>query len=263
MMSRLKYSLKYIQYVLYSKHKKGHGIHSPFMFGLIKNVFNKRTLNKDLKKIFIVHDKYKRSKQILKYNEIGAGSAYKRKNDQSIGEIVKCSSISKKYGKLIYNLINYFTPINILELGSSVGISSAYIGQAAKESSFISIEGVNEKLEVAKEIANELNHSTKFICADFDNSLNSVLNNFEQLDFVFFDGNHTKESTIKYFESCLHKIHNNTIFIFDDIHWSSEMEEAWKYIKSSKEVIVSVDLFRMGLIFFRKELSYEHYTIKY
>jgi predicted O-methyltransferase YrrM len=263
MISGLKYALKYIQYTIFAKHKKGHGIHSPFMFRLIQEVFNKKDLNSDLKAVFSIHKRHKRSKQKLSYNEIGAGSSYRTKKNQSLGKIIKRSSVSRKYGKLIYNIINHFAPTDILELGSSVGISSAYIAQAAKESNFISIEGVNEKLNVAKHIAQELNLSTKFICGDFDEILDFVLNEYKQLDFAFFDGNHTKKSTIKYFESCLDKIHNNTIFIFDDIHWSDEMESAWEYIKLHKDVRVSVDLFQMGLIFFRKELSYEHYTIKY
>ena len=71
------------------------------------------------------------------------------------------------------------------------------------------------------------------------------------------------KNTLEYFNLCLKKIHNETVFVFDDIHWSEEMEEAWNEIKNHSKVRVSVDLFRMGLIFFRKELSYENYVIKF
>ncbi|MBI9052235.1 MAG: class I SAM-dependent methyltransferase [Bacteroidales bacterium] len=263
MISQFIYALKFIQYKLTSKHKKGHGIHSPFMFFLITKVLRKNIINDDLKAVLNAHKKIKKSKQKINYKEIGAGSKYKQQTSQKVSSIVRRSSITPKYGKLIYNLTCYFNPKNILELGSSVGISSMYISQADRKANFISIDGVYEKQQIAEKKSKELNQSTKFICGDFDEILETTLTKFDQLDLVFFDGNHKKESTINYFNSCLNKIHNNTVFIFDDIHWSSEMEGAWDYIKNHKKVKVSVDLFRMGLIFFKQELSYEQFVIKF
>ena len=263
MISQLKYALKYIKYWLLSKHKKGHGIHSPFIYKLIINVLNNKSNDETLNKVFDVYNKLRKSKEVLEFDEIGAGTSYKKSEKIPIGKIVKRSSINRKYGKLIYNLIKYFNPTEMLELGTSVGISSAYIAQAAPQSNFKSIEGIEEKIKIAKETASEFKHHTEFIHGDFDNILDSVLEKYDKLDLVFFDGNHKKESTLSYFNSCLTKAHNSSIFIFDDIHWSKEMEEAWTEIKNHPKVKVSVDIFRMGLIFFRKELSYQHYVIKF
>lgn len=264
MIHRFIYAIKFFNYLLFAKHKKGHGIHSPFVFNLIKNVFNNKITDKDLRKVFNIYDKYKKSTEVLNYNEIGAGSNYNSKNELSVGQIIKRSSINKKYGRLIFNLIKYFKPENILELGTSVGISILYIAQAAKNSNIITIEGISEKIKVAKKITGQCtNNHIDFNRGDFNDILSSVLNKFDKLDFVFFDGNHKKESTLKYFNSCLNKIHNNTVFVFDDIHWSNEMEEAWSEIKTNEHVKVTIDLFRLGLIFFRKELSYQHYVIKF
>ncbi len=263
MISQLEYALKYIKYWLLAKHKKGHGIHSPFIYKLIINVLNNKSNDETLNKVFDVYKKLRKSKEVLEFNEIGAGTNYKKSKKISIGKIVKRSSINRKYGKLIYNIIKYFNPKEILELGTSVGISSAYIAQAAPRSNFKSIEGIEEKIKIAKEIASKFKHHTEFNQGDFNNILDSVLEKYDKLDLVFFDGNHKKQSTINYFNSCLEKIHNETIFIFDDIHWSDEMEEAWAEIKNHPKVKVSVDIFRMGLIFFRKELSHQHYVIKF
>ena len=264
MISQFMYALKFITYRLFAKHKKGHGIHSPFLFNLIKDVFNNTNDDKDLQKAFDIYDKYKKSTDVLNYTEIGAGSTYKSKNGLSVEQIIKRSSINKKYGKLIYDLVQYFNCKDILELGTSVGISTLYIAQAAKNSKFTTIEGVSEKIEIARKITGECNHKQiNFDCGSFDKILSSVLNKFDKLDFVYFDGNHKKNSTIKYFETCLNKIHNESIFILDDIHWSKEMEEAWSEIKNNEKVKVSIDLFQMGLIFFKKELSYQQYVIKF
>ena len=260
---RLIYIIKYFKYYLFSKHKKGHGIHSPFIFKLIIDVFRNNNKDHRMNEVFDVYERYKKSNEVLEFKELGAGTSYKILKNISIKQITKRSSLNKKYGKLIYDIIKYYKPKNILEIGSSVGISAAYIAQAAPNANFKSIEGVNEKIKVAKQIAKELNQNTEFICGNFDTVLNSVLEKYEKLDFVFFDGNHTKESTLQYYNMCLGKINNETIFIFDDIHWSKEMEEAWTEIKNNSKVRVSIDLFRMGLIFFKKELSYESYVVKF
>ena len=261
MISRFRYTFNYFKYLLFAKHKKGHGIHSPFMYNLITKVFNNKTVDNDLEKIFATHNKLIKSKELITYDEIGAGSRYKPSGRQAIGKVVKRSSVNKKYGKLLYDLICYFKSEDVLELGTSVGISTAYMAQQSKK--IISIEGIKAKAEIAQKIATQLNQPTEFIIGDFDQVLESVLKSYEKLDFVFFDGNHRKESTLKYFKLCLEKVHNETIFVFDDIHWSVEMEEAWNEIKKNEKIKVSVDLFQMGLIFFKKELSYEHYVIKF
>lgn len=263
MNSRLKYTLKYFKYYFFAKHKKGHGVHSPFIFNLIKNVFRNKKKEKELIEVFYVYDSYRKNNKTIEFEEIGAGTTYNKSKNISIGQIIKRSSVNKKYGRLIYDLVKYFNPINILEIGSSVGISAAFIAQAAPKANFTSIEGIEEKVKIANQIAAELKHSTEFIQGNFDSMLDSLINKYEKLDFVFFDGNHKKKNTLKYFNLCLKKIHNETVFIFDDIHWSEEMEEAWNEIKNHSKVRVSVDLFRMGLIFFKKELSYENYVIKF
>lgn len=263
MISQIRYSLKYFRYFLFAKHKRGHGIHSPFIYNLISEVLNNKGGYEDLKQVTDAHNKYIKSTRFIEFEDLGAGSNYYKPKKLTLGKIIRRSSIDKKYGKLIYNLIKYFKPANILEIGSSVGISSAYIAQAAPQSVFKSIEGVKEKIQIAKEISLELNQNTEFIHGNFDNILNTVLENFIKLDLVFFDGNHTKKSTLDYFNSCLNKSHNESIFIFDDIHWSKDMEEAWEIIKNDNRVKVSIDIFRMGLIFFKKELSYQQYVIKF
>jgi predicted O-methyltransferase YrrM len=263
MIYRFIYALKYIKYWLFAKHKKGHGIHSPFVYELIKNVFINKIITKDLNEAKNIHKKYRKSKEILDFKEIGAGSSYKKLRKTSVGQIIKRSSVSPKYGSLIYKLVQYFDPKEILELGTSVGISTAYIAQAAPLAKLISIEGVEEKIQISKTLALELKQHSEFIQGDFNLILDSVIEKYEKLDLVFFDGNHKKNSTLKYFEACLKKAHNESIFIFDDIHWSIEMEEAWKIIQNHSKVKVSIDLFRIGLIFFRKELSKQHYVIKF
>jgi len=274
MFTSLKFVIKYCKYHIGGKHKKGHGIHSPFLFDLVTSVLNNKSEDDELKQIFNLHDKYKKSKEPLVFKEMGAGSQrMSKKNKQesdsliiatTLGKAICKSSVTKKYGKLLYRLVKYFHPKNILEIGTSLGISTLYLAQGASESNIITMDGVKEKIEIAKNTARELNlHNIRFYCTDFDTGLPEILKKTDTLDFVFFDGNHTCEATLKYFESCLEKAHNDSVFILDDIHWSSAMTKAWKTIKNSPKVTMSIDLFQFGILFFKTEITKGHYVIKF
>ena len=151
-----------------------------------------------------------------------------------------------------------------MELGTSLGISSAYLAAANSGSKLITIEGCKEIADVAAQNFTKLElKNIEQVVGNFDKVLPEVLKKTDQLDLVFFDGNHQKEPTPNYFKQCLEKANEKSVFIFDDIYWSREMKEAWEEIKNNKKVTVSIDLFYMGIIFFRKEQVKEHFMIRY
>ena len=97
---------------------------------------------------------------------------------------------------------------------------------------------------------------------NFDDILPGILKSQTQLDFVYIDGNHRKDATLNYFEWCLPKVHENSMLIFDDIYWSEGMKEAWAEIKRHPQVTVTVDLFWIGLVFFKKGQARQDFKLK-
>jgi predicted O-methyltransferase YrrM len=84
------------------------------------------------------------------------------------------------------------------------------------------------------------------------------------VDLLFVDGNHRKEATLEYFNIFLEKATPQSIFIFDDIHWSKEMEEAWKLIQQHNSVTLTIDLFFLGMVFFSKDFKVkQHFPIRF
>ncbi len=207
-----------------------------------------------------------RNNSIIQVDDLGAGSRVDNGTNKKISKLAKDSSVRHKYGKLLARMIKFYKPATVLELGTSLGISAAYLSKYLTDNDKLyTIEADTNLLNIGR---HNLKHITnthiKFINDNFDNAIphliNTEVNNF---DFVFFDGNHKKDATISYFNQLLNKIDNNTIFVFDDIHWSKDMEMAWEYIKSHEKTKVSIDLFQFGIVFFRRELSKQHYIIKY
>ncbi|MBE9467333.1 MAG: class I SAM-dependent methyltransferase [Bacteroidetes bacterium] len=249
---------KYLSYKFTARHKYGYGIHSPFVFDLLtKTIRNFKSFNcyKDIENI---RKTAKHSKKIIEVEDFGAGSHILKSNKRKIKDIAKYSLTKKKYSQLLFRLVNHFKPETILEFGTSLGITTIYLAKGNSDAKVISLEGSKKISDEAKNNFKKLNiKNIKLITGEFDKTLPKALSGIKNLDFVFFDGNHTKDATLSYFNQCLPYVLNDTVFVFDDIHWSEQMEEAWEKIKKHKKITVTIDLFFMGFVFFRKENYYK------
>jgi len=250
--------IKYIKHILKSFHPKGAGIHSPFIFKLVTQIINNNNKYSCYKSIEIERKRLLKTNKTIDIIDYGTGNNNKRK----IKSIAKYSLKQKKQAQLIFRLIKYFSPNNSLEIGTSFGITTCYIAKAAPNSSVITLEGCPKTAQISQEIFKNLNINNIIqYTGKFDSILPNTLSRIQNLDFVFFDGNHTKNATISYFNQCLPFINNNTIFIFDDIYYSKEMLQSWNIIKKNQKVTVTIDMFHLGIVLFKKELSKQNFYI--
>lgn len=261
-MQKIQTFIKYLQYLLTAKNQ--HSAHSPFLYNFITSVINKKTTNKHYKNIEIIREHLYTSKESIFITDLGAGSHVNKAKRRKIKDIAKYSAKNKKFGELIYRISEYFKPKIIIELGTSLGISTLYLASSNKKTKVYTLEGCPETLNIAKRNFDKAQvKNIVSILGDFKSTLTSCLKKIKTVDLIFIDGNHQKKPTISYFETCLKYSNNETIFIFDDIYWSSGMEEAWDYIKSHAETTLTIDLFYLGIVFIKKELSKENYKIKF
>ena len=246
----------------YLKSTNQHGVHSPFVYNLIIKCFYKKT---SLSKISLI-DSYRNellsNDSKINVTDFGKGSIVFKTNTREISSIAKVAGISKKRAQLLIRIIAYFSSQQILELGTSVGIGTASISIGNPKSNITTIEGCPETGRISQEQFDKYNLTNiNLHIGDLNTILSEIIAN-QSYDLIYFDGNHQKKATVKYFKECLVHSHNDSVFIFDDIHWSKEMEEAWEIIKESPHVTVTIDTFQWGFVFFRKEQRKEHFTIR-
>jgi predicted O-methyltransferase YrrM len=252
--------------VYWAKAKTRYKIHSPFVYDLVEKVFKDKTRYPEYKKIAAFKKKASHYTSVIETVDFGSRAHNKPYTTslQKVGDIVKRRSQRKRQAELLYRLARYYKPQNILEFGTAAGISTAYIKAALPDSRMVTMEGCASLTDVAASNLKRLKiNKVEFSIGHFDVILPKVLKKFERLDFVFFDGNHRREPTLKYFEQCMTKAHEDTLFIFDDIHWSPEMEAAWEAIKKDPRVSLTVDIFWFGLVFFRKGIEKQDFVIRY
>ncbi|MBL4707840.1 MAG: class I SAM-dependent methyltransferase [Flavobacteriales bacterium] len=260
MKHKLWQAIQFGKYLLRSFHL--HGIHSPFVYELNETIFKEKVKFYAFEEVESIRAKLLLTTKKLTIHDLGAGSQTNNSNKRAIGDIAKSALKSPKKAQVLFRLAYHFKPTNILELGTSLGISTAYLAKACPKANIITIEGAPEVANVAAINFEKLKlNNISQVVGNFDSILESELKQLKKVDFVFFDGNHKKAPTLSYFHTCLKYAEKDSIFIFDDIYWSKEMTEAWEEIKSHPEVSVTIDCFEMGLVFFKKGQVKEHFTV--
>lgn len=250
-------------YLLYrARAFKLHGVHSPFIFDLYHNVLRHTGYFPAYSRVETLRMQLLQDNRQLKVTDLGAGSKSLSYKQRKVKDIARTSAKPLKYGQLLFRLVNYFQPTTIFDLGTSLGITTSYLGEARKQAAIYTFEGCPNIASVASENFRQL--GLRHIClveGNLDETLEQQLQQVKQLDFAFFDGNHRYAPTMRYFESCLAKHSERSVFVLDDIYWSGEMKRAWREIKEHPQVMQTVDLFFVGLVFFRTTQPKEHFTL--
>lgn len=252
---------KYLRYRINASNAKGHGVHSPFVFDFIKNVLNDKEVYDCYAPIEAERKRLLKDHTLLHVEDHGAGSVALKSSSRPVYRIARTSLKPAKYGKLLFRICKHYNISTVLELGTSLGITTAYL--ASGSTTVHTIEGAAAVGEKAGAVWKNLNlNNINLHLGTFSRVLPSLLQEMKSPQLVFIDGDHRYASTVKYFEMLLEKVNDDAILVFDDIHWSDEMEKAWQHITAHPQVTLSIDLFFIGLVFFRKEFKErQHFSI--
>ncbi len=244
-----------------SRSSNQHGVHSPFVYNLITKCFYDRTNFEAYKTLQQHRSNLLKDPSSIEVTDFGAGSRVFKSNTRAVAAIAKNAGISKKRQRLLVRIVRYLGSSEILEFGTSLGMATAALSLGNPSAQIQTVEGCSNTALKAKDawrkfqLKNIQLHQKKF--EEFLDTANT-----KNYDLVFIDGNHNKDRTLFYFESLLEKVNNDSVFIFDDIYWSSEMTAAWQEIIAHPQVTVSIDTFQWGLVFFRKEQPKQHFSIR-
>ena len=249
----------YIKFLFSSQNQ--HGLHSPFVYDLVTNCFYDKKKYPEYAKIKNYKTELLNNQNKIEVTDFGAGSRVFKSNKRTVSKIAKVAGITSKKSKFLFRITQYLQFKNCLELGTSLGVASAAIA-SAKNIKLTTIEGCPETAKIAQQQFNKFDlRNINLRIGEFQQHL-SAFSNTTTFDFIYFDGNHQKAATLQYFEMLLPTAHNDSVFIFDDIHLSKEMEEAWPQIKQNPKVRVTIDTFHLGLVFFRNEQAKQDFKIR-
>lgn len=252
----------YLSHQLFAKSR--HGIHSPFVYRLVDEVIYDFRSNADYLPIEERRKQLLADEREIAVTDLGAGSHLNKSRTKQVREIATNALKKPRLAQLIYRLAKDQQPLHMIELGTCLGITSAYLAKACPHAKLITVEGCPQTAAIARQNFSALNlDNVELQVGNFDAVLPAILNQHAKPDFVYIDGNHRKDATVHYFDLVLPEVTENTLLIFDDIYWSKGMKEAWAQIKKHPKVTVTVDLFWIGLVFFKPGQVKENFKIRF
>jgi len=261
-MLNIRFFIDYFKHYLTSNSR--HGVHSPFVYNLIDGVIYDHSRKNYTEPIEELRKQLKLDERTLLITDLGAGSMLNNGKVKSVRSLAKNALKPPRVAKLIARLANEFQPESIIELGTCLGITTLYLSKASPSSHVITVEGCPETAKIATENFKRLDaDNIEIRTGNFDVIFPALVEELPKIDFLFIDGNHRKDATLKYFYDSLPKVHTGSILIFDDIYWSEGMKEAWREIKNHPQVTVTVDLFYIGLVFFKTDQVKENFKVRF
>lgn len=258
MLHQIKSYLKFLW-----KSKNEYAVHSPFVYDLLTKCIYDNTDFSEYKILAGYRQSLLENRQTIDVTDFGAGSRVFKSNKRKICDIAKTAGISAKRAELLFRLAKYFKPDGVLEIGTSLGLATSALSLGNPDSKITTLEGCPETAGIAKSRFDEFGlKNARAVVTQFENYLKTCVLPSAGLQLIYFDGNHQKDATLDYVDLLLPTITNETVWIFDDIHWSAEMEQAWEIIKQNPKVTVTIDTFQWGLVFFRNEQAKEHFVLR-
>ena len=209
-----------------------------------------------------------RSANMRRVCDIAKGSLARRKDAQLLARLVgwlgRPLLTSPSKGRIGDEASEDRKGLTIVELGTSLGVTTAYLAAMDSRNKVVTYEGCPAVAEVARANWEKLGLSN-IACVVGEitvDSLQLAVDRLSGIDVAFIDANHTCEATLTYFNALASRVHEKSVVVVDDIHYNEDMEKAWKAICADERVTTTMDLYRMGLVFFDKHYWRKHYKMR-
>lgn len=248
----------YLNHWLYTVDE--HSIHSPFFFDFYEKVIRNKNAIAGFNEIEQTRKKVLESTIEIELEDLGARSTHFNNEKRFLSKVAETSSSPQQLCELQYRLVNYIGASSILELGTSVGITTLYLAKQ-KDARVVTFEGNKALIEIARTHFDFFeSKNIVLIEGNLNTTLADYLQNPAKIDYALMDANHQYEPTIRYFNLLAKRMAEKGIIVVDDIYYSEEMAKAWKELRNHTLVYGSVDLFRFGILFFDPALNRQHYV---
>ncbi|MFZ4544180.1 MAG: O-methyltransferase [Saprospiraceae bacterium] len=243
--------------------KTKYNVHSPLVYEFILNVLEEDKWYYSFSELKALRKELLQVEKRIDVEDFGVGSQVIHARSRKIKDIARTSLSAPYFCQVLFSLVHWLKPEKVLELGTSLGVSTLYMSKANAHSAIVSIEGCSSIAENARNIFKLYQaNNIKVVTGNFDDVLQTALDELQIVQLFVIDGNHQKEATLRYFEFCLKNADLSAVFVFDDIYWSKEMSEAWQTIKLHTKTKLTIDIFQYGIVFLQNDFKEkQHFTL--
>ena len=268
--------LSWLKHRLTAWNTGGEGIHSPYLFEWVRMVMSDKHSYYCWDSIEVCRQAMLADDRELEFVDYGSGKQQGGSEKKRVCDIARKSLTKKRYAQMLYRLVNWLGEseiragrvemreergLTIVELGTSLGVTTAYLAMPDSRNRVLTFEGCASVAEVAEENWRKLNvKNIQCVVGAIDAAVLS--RELSCVDVAFVDANHTYAGAREYFNVLASMVHEKSVIVVDDIHYSSEMERAWKEICEDERVTSTMDLYQMGLVFFDPHYWHRNYRMR-
>lgn len=240
--------VSYASFLLRSGNTMGYGIHSPHLFYIARVLLPETAQYYCFEPIEQWRRDLLRRRDQVRVVDYGTGKSGTR----LVGEVARKSLKSRAEGQLLFRLVNYLDARMIVELGTCLGVTTAYLASPHSDAEVWTMEGSGELLKIAKTGWSRLGiRNIRAVEGNLDETLEKTAAAWQRpIDFALLDANHTGEATLRYFDVLARHASAKSVFVVDDIRRNKDMWQAWEAIGARADVTARMDLGMMGLVFF-------------
>lgn len=267
MSDRLHRVWAYIRHCLTAWNTTGEGIHSPYLFALVSLILRDRNAYYCFADIERRRELLKACDDEIEAVDYGSGGSPEGKHvRRRISAIAKTHLERPAVGQMLFRILCFMgeqekRPLEILELGTSLGVTTAYLASANSRNRVMTMEGSGEILRIAQGVWRALKlENIEWIEGPIDDTL--FIHAREPLDVAYVDANHTYAATKRYVEYLLPRMAERGVIVIDDIHYSAQMEQAWKELLAAPRVTTGIDVYDAGLLFVDPHYLKRHYRVR-
>jgi len=249
-------TIRRIIYLKKARHRRGHGIHSPFLFHLITDVVENR---KRLPEYLIFKELKNTAQSLLgTFSEPSLAPVYLEHNlvPSNPHRLYRKAELPLRYGKVVFRLLREFKPASVVHYGPTLGPNLALMAMA--DSDRLVYQSIN--CPVYELVSSKLLGDAAIINVSFFNEIS-----FPPVppDFIVINYPCDAAASRHFVQKSLHSHGEDGVLIVRGIHESKEMEAIWQELISSESVRVSLDLFEIGITLFRKGLQKENFIQRF
>lgn len=252
-------TLSYCKHFISARHTGGHGVHSPYLFSFVRDVVMEKHPYYCFEILEAQRKKLLTDSSSITIEDAGTGSD----RTTSVASIARRALKPARQAQLLFRICARYNFRNVMELGTSLGLTTLYLAKADRQLNCVSIEACTSLSDFARQQAAQFDtNNIRFINENLDTMLYDILLDSGTPDLIFIDANHRYEAVLKYFNECINFIHPNSIIVFDDPYWSKGMTRAWNEIMNDDRVHASIDLYHMGILFFNPSFAKKQLRIR-
>lgn len=240
-----------------------HSLQAPYIFNFYSRLTDGLKSQKTCLDIEILRNALKQDHRTIFGADFGAGSrVLSLGGNRTIASIARHGVSSPRDCLLLSQLVEMVQPSTCIELGTALGLSTAYLSRAMPNGLIHSFEGIPDLCKIAADTWEKLAcENINLVSGDIDEHLPKLLHQVKKVNFVIIDANHTSDALLRYFHWIKPHLSPGAVLYIDDIRWSLEMYDAWQKVTKDKAVTLSIELLNSGLLVFEEGLPKQHYIL--